>query len=311
MQPAGIFIDYENIHYYLSVEYQNPPEIAGYCFEIIRNLKNHYESTDLLSAIIMNAYADFERLGSGALSNLYLMGILTKNVLGTEHKNAADMQMCIDILETMYMRKDLNDFMIVAGDRDYIPVIQHLKRQGKKIKVAAFRKSVSGDLLEIIGEDSFIELEPLLSSESKNQLADHKDELFRNPVANGVSANIALKVKGKIDLDTKEKEIKKKLIKPVITLQPEEKPTPEQMQRKILNLILEYIDESGYKTPGMVPLLRHITDFTQEMANWERKHLIETLRQKGVINIKQTDLGYEFPISVVDVNYSHEMLSEI
>lgn len=309
MESAGIFIDYENIHYYLSSEFDNPPEIAGYCFEIIRSLKNTYETNSGLSANIMNAYADFERIGSGALSNLYLMGILTKNVLGTEHKNAADMQMCIDILETMYNRKDVNHYMIVAGDRDYIPVIQHLKRQGKKIKVAAFRKSISGDLLEIIGENAFIELEPHISEESREHLKAHKDEVFRNPVAHGVTKNVSLKVRGKIDLN--ERDLKKPAQPAAKEPKTEEKPTPLQMQHKFLRLILGYIDESGYSQPGMGPLLRHITDFTQELPNWERKHIIESLRQKGVINIIQKDLGYEFPISVVEVNQSHEMLLDI
>lgn len=311
MNSAAIFIDYENIHYYLSTEFSNPPEIAGYCFEIIRSLKNNYEENNNLSAIIMNAYADFERIGSGAMSNLYLMGILTKNVLGTEHKNAADMQMCIDILETMYIRTDINNFMIVAGDRDYIPVIQYLKRQGKNINVAAFRKSVSGDLLEISGSENFTELEPLISEESKILLNKHKDEVFCKPVEKGAVKNIQLKVKGKIQIDEKaEKKSEIKLPKIVQNEVNELKPT-KNLHHKFLNLILGYIEETGYQTPGMVPLLRYITDFTQELPNWERKHIIETLKQQGVINIVQSDIGYEYPVSVVEINYSHNMLSEI
>ncbi|MDO5510021.1 MAG: NYN domain-containing protein [Weeksellaceae bacterium] len=309
MGLAGIFIDYENIHYYLNSEYQNPPEIGNYAQIILRSLREFYEE-DNLSAIVMNAYADFERLGSGAMSTLYLMGILTKNVLGTEHKNAADMQMCIDILETMYSRKDINHYLIVAGDRDYIPVVQHLRRQGKIIKVAAFRKSVSGDLLEIIGKENFIELEQHIPEESMESLNEHLDELFRNPVENGISKNINLKIKGRINLPEDSKRIvpnqspSPKKIEPVVS-------SLEEMHHKFLRLILEYIDTSNYAEPGMGPLLRHITDYTHELPNWERKHILETLRQKGVINIVQKDLGYEFPISVVQLNRDHPMYFEI
>jgi hypothetical protein len=102
----------------------------------------------------MNAYADFERVGGGSLGALYLMGILSQNVLGTVHKSTADMQLCIDLMR----------------HRDYSPVVQHLKRFGRRFLVAAFRETLSGDLLEIIGESNFIHIYPLLSQASCNEL---------------------------------------------------------------------------------------------------------------------------------------------
>ncbi|MFC7668064.1 NYN domain-containing protein [Hymenobacter humi] len=93
---------------------------------------------------------------------MYLMGVSTRNVLGTNHKNAADMQLCIDALEVMYTRPDIGTFVLVAGDRDYIPLLQHLRRQARQVLVAGFRESVSGDLLQNIGADHFIDARELL-----------------------------------------------------------------------------------------------------------------------------------------------------
>ncbi|MEJ7659048.1 MAG: hypothetical protein WKG07_05175 [Hymenobacter sp.] len=54
-----------------------------------------------LDSLVLNAYADFDRIPTGPQGPLYLMGVSTRNVLGTDHKNAADMQLCIDALEVL------------------------------------------------------------------------------------------------------------------------------------------------------------------------------------------------------------------
>src|SRR5690606_3521823 len=146
--------------YYLKNTYKEPLELGSYTSEIIRNLRLHLEATLGLQVIVMNAYADFERVGGGSLGALYLMGIMSQNVMGTGHKNAADMQMCIDLMQLLYTRHDMHTFVLVAGDRDYIPVVQHLKRYGRRVLVAAFRDTLSGDLHEIIGEANFMDIQP-------------------------------------------------------------------------------------------------------------------------------------------------------
>ena len=94
--------------------------------------------------ISMDAYADFDRIEETAQSDLYLVGCETHNVLGTDHKNAADMKLCIDALEILYTRKEIGTFVVVGGDRDYIPLIRHLKKHGRLVRVVGFRKSTSG-----------------------------------------------------------------------------------------------------------------------------------------------------------------------
>nr|GFC79141.1 hypothetical protein [Tanacetum cinerariifolium] len=103
------------------------------------------------------------------------MGVDTRNVLGTDHKNAADMQLCIDALEVLYTRPDIGTFVLVAGDRDYIPVLQHLRRQARQVKVVGFRESVSGDLLLMLGEEHYINARQLLPAERLQALEDHRN----------------------------------------------------------------------------------------------------------------------------------------
>ena len=84
------------------------------------------------------------------------------------------MQLCIDALEVLYTRPAIGTFVLVGGDRDYIPVIQHLRRQARQVKVVGFRESVSGDLLQMLGQEHFIDARDLLPAERLQALEDHR-----------------------------------------------------------------------------------------------------------------------------------------
>jgi uncharacterized LabA/DUF88 family protein len=159
---AALFIDFENLYYHLSGQYVDHPDVNDAILDLLRNLRAHLEERFALLPIIQKAYADFERLKTPPQGSLYLMGIDTHNVLGTEHKNAADMRLCIDAMEVLYTRPEIESFIFVAGDRDYIPVVQHLRRQARSVLVAAFKGNTSGDLLLNVGEANFIEAAELI-----------------------------------------------------------------------------------------------------------------------------------------------------
>ncbi|MCB2408907.1 NYN domain-containing protein [Hymenobacter lucidus] len=148
-----ILVDYENFYYYFKNNYPSLPDPQECVLEAIRGLREYLRKELKIEPIILNAYADFERIGPAAqLGDLYLLGANTRNVLGTQHKNAADMQLCIDALEVLYTRSDIQTFVFMAGDRDYIPVIQHLRRQARRVVVVGFRDSTSGGTYSRLSE---------------------------------------------------------------------------------------------------------------------------------------------------------------
>ncbi len=159
---AAILIDFENIYYYLrqrlSERQEGSDVVAGLIQRLRRALMDRYNE----EAISLDAYADFERIDENAQGALYLIGVETHNVLGTDHKNAADMKLCIDALTILYTRQEICSFIVVAGDRDYIPVIQHLRKHGKTVRVVGFPASVSGDLLTNVGEGNFLDASDFL-----------------------------------------------------------------------------------------------------------------------------------------------------
>ncbi len=314
-QHTAVFIDYENIHYYLKNNFKEPPELGSYTSEIVRNLRLKLEGELGLQVIVMNAYADFERVGGGSLGQLYLMGIMSQNVLGTAHKNAADMQMCIDLMQVVYTRSDMNTFVLVAGDRDYIPVVQHLKRSGRRVLVAAFRDTLSGDLLEIIGEQNFMDIQPLLSEANRKKLDDHKAKEDAKKVE--LPKIVGPKIVGRISLEGKVKE------RPAYQrTQPMPAPTITVAQpariitqltdgaRECLACIMNFIEERRMPEPGITLLLRYLTDEMPLLANWERKELLEQLQMAGAMTVVQKP-GYDYAFSVAVVNYEHPAVQEL
>jgi len=176
---AAVFIDFENIYYYLKENYADLPDLNDYILDMLRNLRSYLDRRHGLQTILTKAYADFEQLKIAPQGGLYLMGVETHNVLGTDHKNAADMRLSIDTVETLYTRPEIDTFVFVAGDRDYIPVIQHLKRQARTVLVVAFRGNISGDLMMNIGSRCFIDAMTLLDPAMMKRLA-HQAERQRD-----------------------------------------------------------------------------------------------------------------------------------
>jgi hypothetical protein len=171
---AAVFIDFENVYYFLKNHYLDPQDPHDYALDLVRALRDTLKRELGLDSLVLYAYADFDKLPSGPQGPLYLMGVDTRNVLGTDHKNAADMQLCIDALEVLYTRPDIGTFVLVAGDRDYIPVLQHLRRQARQVKVVGFRESVSGDLLLMLGQEHYLDARQLLPAERLQALEEHR-----------------------------------------------------------------------------------------------------------------------------------------
>lgn len=104
---SALFADLENIYYYLKNNgVPNPEQVTG---ELIRETRDWLQRERQEPCIIMIGYADFDQLDI-SLGDLYLMGLEPRTVVSTEHKNAADMRLCIDALEVLYTRPDIQTF---------------------------------------------------------------------------------------------------------------------------------------------------------------------------------------------------------
>ena len=339
---AAVFIDFENVYYFLKNHFQDPPDLNDYVLDIVRALREQLSEKGL-DCLISYAYADFERLATAPQGALYLMGVSTRNVLGTAHKNAADMQLCIDALEVMYTRPEIGTFVLVAGDRDYIPVLQHLRRQARQVLVAGFRESVSGDLLQNIGADHFLDARDLLAPEKIAQLEKRRTDRLamaeesrrlreqgtagvqtaaaqavRSAAAAGPDSDVAAKTNPAEALPAAPapRAIVPAVARPALRL-PEEVPdfAPARrlsgdIERRTLAFMLAEFQKLEAKQQRRVtelwlgPFMRLLTDELPELPDYERRDQLNKLRDAGTIRIEKRE-GEPHPFSVIVVNYSH------
>jgi len=330
---AAVFIDFENIFYYLKENYADLPDLNDYIFDMLRNLQRLLERRLGLQCIIIKAYADFERLKSAPQGSLYLMGVETHNVLGTEHKNTADMKLCIDALEVLYTRPEIESFIFLAGDRDYIPVIQHLKKQARSVFAVAFRGNISGDLLQNVGSQNFIDAVTLIGAEMLKRLEDSARRQREIETAERESD-----VRRTAELERREERERRTAKEPEFDDEDEElyeshdadgddqdrdlapvevegantfstlMTVTGELERICLEVLLK--NYGHHPEVWMSPFLRKLSDALPRLADFERKALLTTLEATGAIRIEKRR-GEPYDYSIILVNYNHPSVREM
>ena len=289
---AALFVDYENIFYFIknrSPENRDPSETA---VSTIRRLRSKLLDDWNKQCIVQHAYADFERIEGSPQGAFYLMGIEPHNVLGTDHKNAADMRLCIDAMETLYTRKEIDTFILVAGDRDYIPLVQHLRKHAKSVFVVSFKGNVSGDLLQVAEERNFIDAASVLpegtvlEEEVVSQQPRRPPALIPQRPMPGVVPPTRPLVRG---------------FSPSTRLETED-------ERNALRIMLDHFGDKS--EIWMTPYLHRQRAEMPHLAEYERRGLINGLQDKGVITVEKRQ-GAEVEYSVMIVNWNHPDVQDL
>lgn len=158
---VAVFVDFDNIYYSLK-DYGVNLEDESYC---VFSLMNTLYTKDKIRT--MRAYADFEQV---KISFKYLQEkrVQIKNVYGNgkteEHrKNASDIELSIDAIETYYKDSNIDTFVFITSDSDMIPIMSRLIFKGKKVHLYYIEQNtsqyqhiteychISQDLLKVLG----------------------------------------------------------------------------------------------------------------------------------------------------------------
>lgn len=277
---AALFVDYENLYYFLKNRLTPGQDPGDAVTRMVRSARIRLQQTFNEQCVIQHAYGDFEKIDANAQSDLYLLGVDTHHVLGTEHKNAADMRLCIDALEVLYTRPEIRSFVFMAGDRDYIPVIQHLRKHARTIRVAAFPQNISGDLLQIVGEDLFIDGTLLLPSEFV--LGPERRPSMPAP-------------QPRVD------PVQTAQPRPVVPRFNSVRRLTEQ-DRAALDIMLRYFGDKP--EVWVTPYLRRLREEMPMLEEYERKALLSNLSHAGATTVeKRTGTMNDYSVAII--NWDH------
>lgn len=293
---AAIFLDFENLYYTLKNQVPDGYEVIDELTQMLRRLRGDVAEKLGARPLILRAYADFERMPEDMQRRLFLSGFDPQFVPGTDHKNAADMRLCIDAIAALYNRNDIDVYVLAAGDRDYIPMLTHLIERGKRIYVFSFAESLSGDLRIIVGPDAVMDADQYLSEAAHVAITDEKRRR-----TNDVKA-----------VQLRAIEAKSETLKPHPAMAPpvddesrtfaETTSLTDVHAQDALAFILR--DYGHHREIYLKPLLYAFEREFAWMADWERKDLLAALQDAGAIVVEKR-FADEKTFSVVRLNYNH------
>jgi len=149
-QRVGVLIDVQNLYHSAKNIYN-----ARASFGEILKISISGRSLTRVFAYVISTKTGEEKPFFDALIKL---GIETRvkelqEFYGGQKKADWDVGLVIDAIR---IAPSVDTVVIVSGDGDFIPLVEYLKNQGKRVEVVAFGKSTSSKLKEIA--DEFIDL---------------------------------------------------------------------------------------------------------------------------------------------------------
>lgn len=163
---TGIFIDYDNLFFSLREVFGIVPTEKILGDSLIDNILSNFKNDHI---IICNAYADFQvitnlaretntmyELQSRRINICHVFGSLSKN---ENRKNASDIELSIDIMQSLFKNPEIERYVIVSADSDMIPIMNRLKYADKEIYLYYLNSacSQSGTLLSYADKNIPIE----------------------------------------------------------------------------------------------------------------------------------------------------------
>lgn len=159
---TAIFIDYENIHWSLKEQFSARPAPEKLISVLKEFCDEHFHGQ-----VVFHAFADFDlEEFHGVQTKLQQKAVLTHHVYGKTissqvRKNASDIELSLEAQEAALRDASIDNFVIIGGDRDMIPLLRRLRVLNKPFYVIGVEKSTSRDLIEFT-EGEFTPLEELL-----------------------------------------------------------------------------------------------------------------------------------------------------
>ncbi len=322
---AAVFVDFENL--FLSLK--NREELTGHrirdlCVGILENLKERMRA-EKAPMVFGRSYAAFDTYpGMEVAHDLALMGFDPQYVLvGHAGKNSADVQLACDVCRVLYRRPDIDELVIVSGDRDFIPIARQVLEENRELRVVAIPDSTSGDLRMRVGAERFWNALDLIGAGERNGKRGPVPGAARPAVlaAVGEPAMVAEGAEGELTGEAAERANDDRATKaraaivghiPVTWRTADELPADDVAERlnQCVDLILRSQVRHGSSEVWLSPFLKGpMSQHFSGLVHPERRALVNELRHRGVIRIEERENQYaDHPYSVIVLDSAHPMV---
>lgn len=299
-RKAAVFVDFENILLEMkSGSVPPPPGVSPVeaTLRILSRLKKQIQA-QASEILIGRSYGTWEYTQE-ALHSLAMLSLDPVYGLYKRGKNSADLELSLEAQEVLLTRPDIDMFVIVGGDRDYIPIVKRIHERGKEVVVVGFHTSTSGDLRNLVGTERFIDAGMFMDGGAHAHEEHHPPETSsaaatRQPAPSQMASEASHRAVASEDS----------------AQAPPHEIEPEAALQTCLALLVEA--ERAHRSPSiwLTPFLRnYMNEAFVTLNNEERKVLLMELANRGAIRIEQRP-GEMGTFSVVVLEKSHPMVKK-
>ena len=295
IRHGAVLVDFENMYDSLATESDKPEdqgtdiEALDDAVEILSLLRDRLRDHYHCMMTIGRSYADFDRIGGDAQTQLQLLAFEPRFTMTARGGSSADVLLSIDAIEMLLTRPELDVFVIVGGDRDYLPVVRRIREHMKRVIVVGFGRATSGDLRQVVGEENFIAAEALLPGAGPS---------------NGAGRDA--RGEEEYEEDQRGEEPGTYASEPP----PAELPRHEDVLDVCMSELLTAYYQFGGRTVWLTPFLRILNDKFPYLDNRGRKRLVEDLQARQAIRIEKVE-GDPYPYSVVEINWDDPWVQQL
>lgn len=282
---AAIFIDYENLHHELNKKVRDRGEAGTLISEMIEALKRSLSEERQTRTAVSWAYADFTTLngeGDAVQRALYLQGVESRFVPRSLQANAVEIQLCVDAMDLLHHRPDIDFFVLLTGRRSYLPLVQHVKRYGRRVLVVALEEPIALDQVQHLDGEWFFDARDLLST------AGHRHLSPADRTAPQQSSNGSAGTSGPATADRTTKRARFRAIDDPILI-------------RSLEIIEEYFGH--YEEVYLTPLLRKMSDLLDERT-CDPKAIVSDLEDHVAVRLEKRQ-GFPHDYTVLIVERDH------
>ncbi len=272
-RQAAVLLDYQNLHHYLKGRVGRDSSTADLAASLLRALRDRLAADDTRLAR-GRAYADFGGLDDHSRHvqrTLYLHAIEPVYVPATMHRNTTDLQLAVDAVEMRERHPEVSTYVLLAGDRDYAPVVTALLAGGKRVLVVGFKEHLSPYLLEHTDGGEFIDANELLPSGA---------------------------LPPEIEVGT--------AIETTEFAEPQD--PRHEIDYDALEVVEKFFGQ--YEEIYLTPLLRRLSDEIGEVEGHDPKSLVADLEECGAVRLERRK-GMPYDYTVLLVNNDHPAVQEV
>lgn len=266
VDSAALFVDYDDLYQSLSRQVGDAHEAIE---RLVRSVSTSICGRSGVEVVSARAYADFSTFdaGSAVQHDLTQMGCDPIFADSSVQLNAPELQLCVDAVRVGANRPEIGLFVVVTGNRPYLPLLKHLRASGKQIVLVGLRLPPARDLAGL-GNSHFVDAARLLSTSRKSN-----PDIDPLPAFGPVST-------------------------PTIRTDVEHIEVEDYAGLETLRILEEHFGH--YDEVYLTPLLRKLTEDLDDGAD-DPKTVIADLEKLGAVWLeKRTGYPYDYTVLLVD-----------